>query len=302
MTVKELQGIVNELKKHVDEQFLSFGNRLGNLEKQINVNLEQHANAVKEDILQMRSAHIDYLVKSNVELQFKNYLLEARVTEVEDRLANVERQLNQVEANNRKSNVEIDGIPDAVDEKSLRAAALRIVNFTTSGNFNMDDIEACHRLPGKSPKPTIIRMRRNILDIVKLNSKKLKGVDEALNFPLGTKIYVKDNQSPTMRMLGSNARRLKADGLIDDTWYSNAAIRVKQNGMIHKVTHETDLIKIAPDYEGFTFDTSFGYRVLFENPDFMDIVHMDRLTGVSRKKSDDLDPEAIAQSVRPRDL
>ena len=302
MTVKELEGIVKELKQNVAEQFLLFGDQLVNLEQKINVNLEQHAKSVKEDILQIRSAHIDYLVKSNVELQRKNYLLEARVTEVEDRLAKVERQLNQVEANNRKSNVEIDGIPDSVDDKSLRDAALRVVNFTTGGHFQMDDIEACHRLPGKAPKPTIIRMNRYVLDFVKLNAKKLKGVDEELGFPPGTKIYVKDNQSPVMRMLGSNARRLKADGLIDDTWYSNAAIRVKLNGRIHKVTHEMDLIKIAPDYEDFTFDSSFGCRVLFENPDFMDIVQMDRLVGVSRKKSEDLDPEAIAESVKPLDL
>ena len=61
--------------------------------------------SVKEDILHNQFAHIDYLLISNVELQRKNYLLEAGVTEVEDRLAKVDRQLNQVKANNRKSKV-----------------------------------------------------------------------------------------------------------------------------------------------------------------------------------------------------
>ena len=303
MMVKVLEGIIKDFKKDVAEQFLAFGGQLDSLQKKINDDLESHAKSVTEDILQIRAVHIDNLVNNNKALQRKNYELETRITEVEDRLAKVERQLNQVEANNRKSNVEIDGIPDFIDDdESLKNSVIRIVNYLTDGQYTLEDIEACHRLPGRSPKPTIVRMNRNILDQLKINSKKLKGVDQALNFPHGTRIYMKDNQSPTMRMLASNARRLKEDGRIDDTWFSNAAVRIKHSGKIHKVTHETDLLKIAPDYEDFSFDTAFGCRVLFENPDFMDVVRMDRLDGVTRRKSEVLDHEAIALSVGPVDV
>ena len=210
------------------------------------------------------------------------------------------RQLNQVEQNHRKSNIEINGIPDDVDNESLKAAVVRIVNYVTDGNFTTGDVEACHRLGARfSPKPTIVRMRRNILETVKTNSKKLKNVDVALNFRKGTRIFIQDNQSPTMKKLAFNARCLKDEGVIQDTWFSNAAVRIKAAGKVHKVTHEMDLIKIAPKYGDFSFNTTFGCRVLYENPDFMDFVRMDRLDGVMQCNDSILDPEAIANSVRP---
>ena len=175
------------------------------------------------------------------------------------------------------------------------------MNYVTEENYSLSDIEACHRLgSGRTPKPTIVRLKRNVIDKLKLNAKKLKGVDEALNFRPGTKIFINDNQSPSMRILSKNARSLKSKGIIDDTWYSNAAVRVKVGGKIHKITHEIDLIKLAPDYEDFSFDPSFGNRILYENPDFMDLVRCDELYGVGRKNSE-IDPEATANSVRPLD-
>ena len=45
---------------------------------------------------------------------------------------------------------------------------------------------------------------------------------------------------------------------IDDTWFSNAAVRVKVGHKTHKVTHEMDLIKLAPNFQEFSFDTDFG--------------------------------------------
>ena len=299
MTVKELENIVKDFKEHVASQFLLVGRNLQHLEDSITLKLDTHAKSVTNDILQIRSVHIANLVEHNKSLQWKNYVLEARVTEVEDRLARVERQLNEVEGNNRKSNIEIDGIPHEVDDGSLKTAVLRIMNFVTEENYSLNDIEACHRLGGGPfPKPTIVRLKRNVIDKLKRNSKKLKDSATALNFRPGTKIFIKDNQSPTMRILAKNARALKEDGVIEDTWFSNAAVRVKMNGKTHKITHESDLIKLAPEYEHFSFDTTFGCRVLYENPEFMDLVRMDHLVGVSRRDSD-FDPEEIANSVLP---
>ena len=299
MTVKELEVVIDAFKEHVALQFQSFGESLKRLDSSIALNLENHAKSVNEDILQIRKVHIANLVNSNKSLQRRNYELETRVTEIEDRLAKVERQLNQVEANNRKSNVEIAGIPRDIGDNSLKETVLRIVNFVTGDDYSIAEIEACHRLGGKHfPKPTIVRLKRNIIDKLRKNSSKLKGADVALNFRPGTKIFINDNVSPTMKFLARNARYLKEDGLIEDTWFSNAAVRVKVAGSTHKITHETDLIKIAPDYEDFSFDTSFGCRILYENPEMMDFYRMDRLAGVSRRDSD-FDPEEIANRVRP---
>ena len=297
-SVIEMKVILQEFKDHVVSEFAAFGGKFKLFEKRIEETLASNANRVAEDIMKIRSVHIDYLVKSNQALQRKNYELETRVTEVEDRLAKVERQLIQVDQNHRKNNVEISGIPTYVDDASLSASVLRIVNFVTGDNYSSGDIEACHRLAAPfSPKPTIVRMKRNIVDSLKKNSWKLKGAAEALNFPPGCKIFINDNLSPVMRKLSNNARCLKTDGVIEDTWFSNAAVRVKTRGKVHKITHEMDLIKIAPNYQDFEFDTNFGCRVLYDNPDFMDIVRMDRLDGVPFG-IDDFDPEEIADSVR----
>ena len=196
------------------------------------------------------------------------------------------RYINQVEQNHRKSNVEISGIPANVDDGDLKSAVVRIVNFITEGQYTHRDVEASHRLGGRSPKPTIVRMKRNILDDVKANANKLKNVDVALNFPQGTRIYVNDNQSPSMKNLARNARFLKEDGLVEDTWFLNAAVKVKAAGQFHKITHEMDLIRIAPKYENFSFDTSFSSRVLYENPDYMGIARMDRLVGAMSHHQD----------------
>ena len=144
-------------------------------------------------------------------------------------------------------------------------------------------------------------MKRNILDDLKANAKKLKDADVALNFPIGTRIFVNENQSPSMKKLARNARNLKEDGMIEDTWFSNAAVKVKAAGKVHKITHEMDLVKIAPAYEDFSFDTGFSSRVLYENPDFMDICRMDRLVG-AMSSSKLLDPREIAESVRQIEL
>ena len=301
-TVKELKVSFKELKDHVESEFVSFSGKFEAFEKRMEDTLTAHTNKVVEDIMKIRSVHIDYLVKSNQALQRKNYELETRVTQVEDRLAKVERQLNQVDQNHRKNNVEISGIPTSVDDESLPASVLRIVNFVTGMDYTIGDIEACHRLAAPfSPKPTIVRMKRNIIDSLKRNSRKLKGAAEALNLPPGCKIFINDNLSPVMRQLSNHARCLKNDGVIEDTWFSNAAVRVKTaGGRVHRITHEMDLIKIAPRYRDFNFDTTFGSRVLYENPDFMDIVRMDRLDGALSADAS-FDATAIAESVRPID-
>ena len=61
-------------------------------------------------------------------------------------------------------------------------------------------------------------------------------------------------------------------------------------------------VVLATNYEDFSLDSTFGCRVLFQNPDFMDVVRMDRLDGVTRRKSEVLDHEAIALSVGPVDV
>ena len=108
-------------------------------------------------------------------------------------------------------------------------------------------------------------MKRNLVDDVKKkeNKKKLSTAATSIGLPQGTKLYINDNKSPNMMNLAFNARVLKRKEQIADTWFSNAAVRIKTlDGRILKITHDFDLYEAFPDFQGFSFDTS-----LYQSPD-----------------------------------
>ena len=76
-----------------------------------------------------------------------------------------------------------------------------------------------------------------------------------------------------MRSLAYNARLLKSAGYIVDTWFSNAAVRVKVNPTSKpiKITHEKDLVDKFPTFDNFTFDMDF-YRRIQDDED-IDLYH-----------------------------
>jgi hypothetical protein len=84
-----------------------------------------------------------------------------------------------------------------------------------------------------------------------------------MGFPRGTKLFINDHQSPNMRTLSYNARMLKRDGLVAETWFSNAAVRIKLTPTSKpiKLTHERDFVDHFPTYRGFTFDMDFYDRL-----------------------------------------
>lgn len=214
---------------------------------------------------------IDNLVRDNRTLQ-------KTVRMLFERLIKTERQVNQTEQNNRKNNLEIDGIPETVDSANLKSAVARILNHAATSEITENDIEAVHRIGKTSPKSTIVRMRRNLVDEVKElpNKKKLRTAPSALNYPAGVKLFINDNLSPNMRTLAFNARVMKRQKVIADTWFSNAAVRIKKHDQqIVKVTHEIDLFENFPDFKQFSFDTSLYER----SDDEDDMARYDTLEG-----------------------
>ena len=188
----------------------------------------------------------------------------------------LERTTNKIDANHRKNNIELDGIPDSVKDCDLTNNVVKIFNDITNENITEKDIEACHRLASKkSPKPTIVRASRNLLDKVRKNKKSLKDIAGRLDYPQGTYAYVNENLSPSMRSIHFNARKLKKAGIIDDTWFTNAAVRMKlKNGQQVVATHEVDLYEVSPSFDEFSFDTKFCDRTIND-----DIEKMDDLIG-----------------------
>ena len=169
------------------------------------------------------------------------------------------RDRNRIEQNNRKSNFELDGIPANVTQDQLAPTVVKIINSIVPDKLTLNDVEACHRLGSKKkPAPTIVRMKRNHVDMVRINRKKLHDVAEKVNLPVGTNIWVNYNLSPNMRVIDFNARKLVKDKVIAEAWFANAAVKIKcLNGKVLKIDHEKDLFDAFPTYEHFTFDTSF---------------------------------------------
>ena len=250
--------------------------KLETLDKTINSNrdsleesITRSTAKITEDIAHIRGHIISKLVEENTSLR-------SRVRTLEQRMLNLERTTNKIDQNHRKNNIELDGIPNTVKDSDLTDTVVEIFKDITKENITVKDIEACHRLASKkSPKPTIVRASRNLLDKVRRNKKSLKDIAARFNYPRGTHVYVNENLSPNMRSIHFNARKLKKAGIIDDTWFSNAAVRIKlKNGEQLVATHESDLYEVSPLYEEFSFDTEFYDRIFN-----VDIEKMDDLIG-----------------------
>ena len=107
-----------------------------------------------------------------------------------ERVIKVEKQANETEQHNRKCNIEIVGIPATFvqnrQEDKLKPIVAKILNHLADSEIRESDIEAVHRLKSKtSPFPTIVRMKRNLIDEVKTkeNKKKLSTVAATLELP-----------------------------------------------------------------------------------------------------------------------
>ena len=110
----------------------------------------------------------------------------------------LERQVNNIDQNNRKNNIEINDIPSLVYDNQLREVVADLLNRTTDQPICTNDVEAIHRLFSKcEPKPTIMRMQRNLLEEImsKMAKAKLKGFGISMECSNGTKIYINDHLS-----------------------------------------------------------------------------------------------------------
>ena len=276
---------MSDLSKEFSEFKLELTQQLNQNKHELQESFNQSSVDIRKEISLVRNHVINLLLKENKGLRERCKTLESRVV-------TNEKRLNKLEQNHRKSNFELDGIPANVRHEDLSKTVTDIVNTIVDEKVSVQDVEACHRLPSKrSPAPTIIRMKRNIIDDVWKNKKKLAEVAQKLNFPPNTKIYANPNMSPSMRSLHFHARKLKKDGKITDAWYSNAAVRIKHlDGTTARIEHEMDLYDQFQQYE-FDFDTSLYDRVL--NPDVEDYEHLydydDHRDNLTHSKSKMLD-------------
>ena len=125
---------------------------------------------IKDDIIQIKNVVIDRLLDDNRKLRSRLRNLE-KVTIVN------ERRVNMMDQHSRKVNLEIDGIPEAIQQKDLKSYVVEIFRHADVDQVTADDIEVVHRLNSKkTPKTTIIRARRDFLEKVHRQKKAIQSV------------------------------------------------------------------------------------------------------------------------------
>ena len=176
---------------------------------------------IQKDIAHIRGHVISKLLQENSEMRL-------RIATLEHRMLLLEKTTYRMDQNHRKNNVQLSGIPSQIDDKDLTKTVVDIINDVCDEKIAIGDIEACHRLNSKkNPKPTIIRSKRNIIDHLKMNRRKLKGIGERLQLPQNTRIFVDDNISPNMRTLDFNARKMVKDGFVESVLVSERCCQDK---------------------------------------------------------------------------
>ena len=272
-TVESLSKDISNLKTILLDQINVKSNDITTKVTELEDVVSKSTKELNDSIFHVRNHVLSILRDENVALRNRVYTLEAR-------LIKIEKQLNRVEQNNRKNNFELDGIPQSVGQDELAPTVVNIVNSISEKKIELNDVEAVHRLQSKrKPQPVIVRMKRNFIDSVHKNKKKLKDVAGTLNLS-SNGIYVNHNMSPTMKRIHSNAKNLLKDGLISDVWFSNMAVKIKcLNGRVLQCNHEIDLYESFPCYEGFTFESDFYDRVI--KNDFMELFEGPGVVGVN---------------------
>ena len=154
------------------------------------------AKEIKDDILQIKNVVINRLLDDNRKLR-------NRLRNLEKGAIEQERRLNMMDQHSRKVNLEIDGIPDAIQQKDLKGYVVEIFRNAEVDPVSPDDIEVVHRLNSKNtPKTTIIKARRDFLEKVYQKKKKIKSVGKD-KMNVASTFYINESLSPSSKSLES---------------------------------------------------------------------------------------------------
>ena len=255
-----------EILKKIEDK----GNEITALNKTI-------SDQIKEDIIKIR----DVVIKR---LREENRTLRSKISNLETRVLENERATNKSDQHSRKVNFEIDGIPDSVDQDSLKETAVQILKEAGVDHASCTDIEVIHGLESrKTPKPTIIKARRDFIDRVFEKKKSIINVGVKMGYDESVKLYVNRNLCPAYCKIAFNCRQLKKKKLIEDTWSTtNGVVKIKTiTGAIKTLTHQADLVKLFPDYDEFTFNKTIYKDTFAESFDSFDDADMDNYAELS---------------------
>ena len=222
---------------------------------------------------------LDSLNKSNQQLSKRMDEKDTQIQQLERKVGTLEVKIDEMEQWGRRGSIRIHGLPKdtpgTVDEK-----VLRLINQDLELNppLVLADIEVAHRLPRRRdatpyrpPSPQQAALQRSSASqepggeaggvtadvapkvppeqvIVKFASRRCKArVMEVkknlkklhnLDFPL----YIQDDLTPRRAKLTYQARQLKRNGKVSDTWVTENKIIVKDlRNKIHDIKSHSDL-------------------------------------------------------------
>ena len=163
-------------------------------------------------------------------LQDQNAQLKQTIANLQHKVIILETATNSVEQYDRRNNIEINGIPDNVEDKNLEHSVIEVFN-SANIQISHNDIEDWHRI-GKSKgnsKKTILRLvNRKYRKQILYNRRKFKNFDgSGIGMP-NAKIFVDENLTISNHQLAFNCRKLEREKLISKTYSSNGIIRIVQ--------------------------------------------------------------------------
>ena len=131
----EFTSSIELLKSSIDEKFNLVNEQFDNIRTDTKRNV---AVIVADSLLEVKDSIIEALKAENLKLQQK-------VEKLENRISELESDLNKKDQNNRRSNIEIQGIPLDIGDDSLEDKVIEILSeaHIVATKF---DIEDCHRL------------------------------------------------------------------------------------------------------------------------------------------------------------
>ena len=131
----EFTSSIESLKSSINEKFNLVNEQFDNIRTDIKRNV---AVIVADSLLEVKDSIIETLKAENLKRQQK-------VEKLENRISELESNLNKKDQSNRKNNIEIQGIPSEIGDDYLEHKVIEML-FEAHIVATISDIEDCHRL------------------------------------------------------------------------------------------------------------------------------------------------------------
>ena len=200
--------------------------------------IHRELKAIREEYIKCKEDNAN--LKTSIEEMKSNYVDKKKIVSLEKALFNSLQY-------NRRSNLEISGIPDIFKDNVLEKKVIDILNIY-GVTISPDEIIACHRLP-RSRKIIIRFLNRMKKEDIMSKKRDQVGLS-SLGFPEGAKLYFSDNLNPFYNNIWYNYRKLKKEKIVVYAWIDNESIKVRRdtNSNVIKIEHLDDLKSNFPNF------------------------------------------------------